>query len=194
MSRSLFDRIAPVYNLFFGYQVRSFRTILSRAGRHIIIPPNARVLDIGCGTGALAFCLHERGYRVTGVDVSSGMIDRARKKHRNTGVRLVVGNALEGLPFHDKDFDLVMASYVAHGMGPAARQAFYREARRLATKQVIFQDYNERRKLLSDAVEWLEGGNYFHFVLHAEEGMRGVFSSVEVRSFASQVAWYICTP
>lgn len=194
MSRNLFDSIAYAYNLFFRYQVRSFTTILSRAGRHIVVPPGARVLDIGCGTGALALCLHEMGYRVTGTDASPKMIGMARKNHRGTGVRFAVGNALEGLPFEDKSFDLVVSSYVAHGLTRTSRQVFYAEARRLAATQIIFQDYNKKRKLLSDTVEWLEGGNYFSFIQHAEEEMSGVFSSVDVHPFAAQVAWYICTP
>lgn len=194
MRRNLFDNIAPVYDLFFNYQVRSFRTVLARAGRHILIPPKARVLDIGCGTGALAFCLNERGYRVTGIDASPRMIDMAKRNNRSSGTWFAVGNALEGLPFEDKSFDLVISSYVAHGIKKTARPRFFTEAKRLATTQLIFQDYNKKRKLLSDIVEWLEGGNYFDFIHNAEEEMKGIFSSVDMRSFAAQIAWYICTP
>lgn len=38
------------------------------------------VLDLGCGTGNHAVPLAERGYQVTGIDRSPGMLDRARKK------------------------------------------------------------------------------------------------------------------
>ena len=194
MKRSLFDTIAPVYNIFFGYQVRSFRTILSRTNGHLTIPRDARVLDIGCGTGALAFCLHELGYRVTGVDASSAMIGIAKKNNPGNADSFMVANVLQGLPFADRSFDLVISSYVAHGMPSEHRKAFFAEAKRLARMQVIFQDYNKKRKPLSDIVEWLEGGNYFFFIEHGQEEMKGVFSTVEMRSFAAQVAWYICTP
>ena len=194
MKRSLFDTIAPVYNIFFRYQVRSFRTILSRTNGHLIIPGNARVLDIGCGTGALAFCLHNMGYRVTGVDASSAMIGIAKKNNPVNAASFTVANVLQGLPFQDKSFDLVISSYVAHGIQKEQRHLFFKEAKRLARMQVIFQDYNKKRKTLSDIVEWLEGGNYFSFIQHAQEEMKGVFSTVEMRSFAAQVAWYICTP
>ncbi len=192
--KSLFDGIAPIYDLFFNYQVRSFRTILSRAGTLITIPPRSSVLDIGCGTGALALCLHEMGYRVTGADASPRMIAMARKNNRGNGAAFVVGDALDSLPFRDKSFDLVIASYVVHGLKKEQRARFYNEARRLARTQVIFQDYNGRRKVLSDVVEWLERGDYFYFIGHAREEMKDAFGGVDVRSLAAQVAWYICTP
>jgi ubiquinone/menaquinone biosynthesis C-methylase UbiE len=152
------------------------------------------VLDIGCGTGALDFCLNEMGYRVTGIDASPKMIEMAKKNNRANKINFLVADALKGLPYKDKSFDLVISSYVAHGLKKASRPRFFIEARRLATTQLIFQDYNKKRKLLSDLVEWLEGGNYFDFIHNAEEEMKGIFSSVDMRSFAAQIAWYICTP
>jgi ubiquinone/menaquinone biosynthesis C-methylase UbiE len=194
MAGKLFDSIAPLYNVFFPYQVRSFRTILSRANAHLLISEGARVLDIGCGTGALALCLREQGYAVTGVDASREMIAVAQKNNRATANRFVVADALAGLPFPDKSFDLVISSYVAHGIRKEQRPLLFREAKRLARTQVVFQDFNSRRKLLSDIVEWLEGGNYFTFIEHAQEEMQDVFAGVKVQSLAAQVAWYICTP
>jgi SAM-dependent methyltransferase len=42
------------------------------------VPEHAHILDVCCGTGYLAGLLAERGYRVTGVDVSGSMIEYAR--------------------------------------------------------------------------------------------------------------------
>jgi predicted TPR repeat methyltransferase len=42
-------------------------------------PPVHTVLDVGCGTGLLAAELVAHGYRVTGVDASQPMLDRARR-------------------------------------------------------------------------------------------------------------------
>jgi len=44
------------------------------------VPAGARVLDVGCGTGSLALLLAREGFRVTGVDLSPGMLARARAK------------------------------------------------------------------------------------------------------------------
>jgi SAM-dependent methyltransferase len=43
------------------------------------LPPEARLLDVCCGTGYLAGILTARGYRVTGVDASPAMIEYARR-------------------------------------------------------------------------------------------------------------------
>jgi SAM-dependent methyltransferase len=44
------------------------------------IPRQARVLDLCCGTGNLASRLSDCGYQVTGIDTSTAMLDRARRK------------------------------------------------------------------------------------------------------------------
>lgn len=43
-------------------------------------PPGARIIEIGCGSGALTKVLVEAGYRVLGVDVSRAMVRLARRK------------------------------------------------------------------------------------------------------------------
>ncbi len=48
--------------------------------------PGARILDLGCGTGRHSVELAKRGYSVTGVDISAGMLSEARKKAEAAGV------------------------------------------------------------------------------------------------------------
>lgn len=47
-----------------------------------------RVLDLACGTGQLALCLAQAGYRVMGVDLSPQMLDQAAKNAQRQGVFL----------------------------------------------------------------------------------------------------------
>lgn len=44
------------------------------------LPPGAHILDVGCGNGWKSRYMLDRGYRVTGIDLSDGMIDLARQQ------------------------------------------------------------------------------------------------------------------
>jgi 2-polyprenyl-3-methyl-5-hydroxy-6-metoxy-1,4-benzoquinol methylase len=68
----------------------------------------ARILDIGCGTGRHSIELTKRGYKVTGVDLSVSQIHRAKEKARNENVQIdfLIHDA-RNLPFH-KEFDLAI--------------------------------------------------------------------------------------
>lgn len=51
-----------------------------------------KIIDIGCGTGNHALRLSKLGYAVTGVDVSSAMLEKARAKDKKGKVRFVNGD------------------------------------------------------------------------------------------------------
>lgn len=74
-----------------------------------------RVLDAGCGPGVLAARMAKAGHDVTGVDLSPGMLEQAKKSADDAGVRvdLHVGRVddLDGI-FPDEKFDLVLCHCV----------------------------------------------------------------------------------
>ena len=51
------------------------------------LPAGAEICDVPCGTGRLAAVLLEAGYRVTGLDISSAMLDEALRKLAHYGAR-----------------------------------------------------------------------------------------------------------
>ena len=69
------------------------------------------VLEVGCATGALTVYVAERGHRVTGLDRSGDMIDRARSDHPDLAFSL--GDATS-LRFDDDTFDSVVAASVVN--------------------------------------------------------------------------------
>jgi demethylmenaquinone methyltransferase / 2-methoxy-6-polyprenyl-1,4-benzoquinol methylase len=106
--RSMFDRIAPVYDamnraLTLGLDGR-WRRLTAQA----VVTPGARVLDACCGTGDLALAARTEGGRVTGLDFSERMLERARRK--SAGVDWVQGDLLE-LPFADGSFDAATVGF-----------------------------------------------------------------------------------
>ncbi len=72
-----------------------------------------RVLDIGCGTGAMGILFAEMGHQVTGIDLSEKMMEKAREKaeERSLPLELRAGDA-EHLPFRDSSFDLVVMRHL----------------------------------------------------------------------------------
>ena len=81
-----FDGHAPVYmdNVFTKNTLKEVDFILEE----FKLPPGSLILDMGCGTGRHAVELAKRGYRVTGVDISSGMLREAKKVAREAGVQV----------------------------------------------------------------------------------------------------------
>jgi 2-polyprenyl-3-methyl-5-hydroxy-6-metoxy-1,4-benzoquinol methylase len=86
-------------------------------------PP--RVLDIGCATGALLEKLRDRGWAVTGVEISAPQADYARRT-RNLDIRQL---SLEENRFSPGEFDLVLASHLIEHLNDPA--SFVREAGRI---------------------------------------------------------------
>ena len=79
-----FDGHAPVYmsNPFTRDTVKEADFLVEELN----LPPRSRILDIGCGTGRHSIELARRGYQVTGVDISSGMLTEAKKRAEEAGV------------------------------------------------------------------------------------------------------------
>ena len=76
------------------------------------VSANDVVLDVGCGTGNVAITAARRGARVTGLDITPAMLDRARENADIAGVEKVEwreGNATD-LPFEDETFDVVLSA------------------------------------------------------------------------------------
>lgn len=138
--REMFTRIAPHYdflNHFLSLELdRLWRARTARILAPILQSPDARVLDLCCGTGDLAFALSRRGKaRVVGADFAHSMLVRARQKARPAPERgsehaavFLEADALR-LPFGDSIFDLITTAFGFRNL--ANYEAGLREIRRV---------------------------------------------------------------
>jgi demethylmenaquinone methyltransferase / 2-methoxy-6-polyprenyl-1,4-benzoquinol methylase len=106
--RSMFDRIAPFYDLMNRVMTAGLDRRWRRLAVQEVVWPGERVLDACCGTGDLAVEAERRGGRVVGLDFSARMLERARRKSGT--IQWVQGDAL-ALPFADGDFDAATVGF-----------------------------------------------------------------------------------
>jgi demethylmenaquinone methyltransferase/2-methoxy-6-polyprenyl-1,4-benzoquinol methylase len=98
----MFDRIAPVYDVMNRLMTAGLDQRWRRWTAEAAVRPGDRVLDACCGTGDLAVAAQTAGGRVTGLDFSERMLERARRK--SSSIEWVRGDLLE-LPFEAETFD-----------------------------------------------------------------------------------------
>jgi demethylmenaquinone methyltransferase / 2-methoxy-6-polyprenyl-1,4-benzoquinol methylase len=105
---AMFDRISPVYDAMNRVMTAGLDRRWRRLTAEAVVVPGDEVLDACCGTGDLALAAERAGGRVTGLDFSERMLERARRK--SASVRWVRGDAL-ALPFADGSFDAATVGF-----------------------------------------------------------------------------------
>ncbi|HZT25776.1 MAG TPA: class I SAM-dependent methyltransferase [Pseudolabrys sp.] len=105
-----FDRFAEAddYDVF---QPSAKERIIDAFVRLSGLGPGARVLDVGCGSGAFTEVLSRRGFQASGLDISSKLIALAKRKF--PAIDFYEGDA-ERLPFDAGRFDGVLLSGLIH--------------------------------------------------------------------------------
>jgi phosphatidylethanolamine/phosphatidyl-N-methylethanolamine N-methyltransferase len=106
----VYEKLASSYDFTFGPTLHTGRL---QAIQRMAINPGDRVLEVGVGTGINA-ALYPRDCTVTGIDLSSSMLEKARDRIARKGVtnvRLLEMDA-EDIKFVDDSFDIVYAPYL----------------------------------------------------------------------------------
>jgi demethylmenaquinone methyltransferase/2-methoxy-6-polyprenyl-1,4-benzoquinol methylase len=105
----MFDRIAPVYDVMNRVMTAGLDVRWRRLAAEAAVRKGDRVLDAACGTGDLAIADLKAGAgRVTGLDFSEKMLERARAKHAS--IEWLRGDML-ALPFADETFDAATVGF-----------------------------------------------------------------------------------
>ncbi len=91
-----------------------------------LLPPHARILEIGCGSGRDARALANMGFSVVATDASEGMIREAKRLSEGIGVNLAFTCLAfplpENHPLLSEQFDLVLAVAVIMHLPPEDRK------------------------------------------------------------------------
>lgn len=106
----LYAEFAPLYDKVFG---KIFYNRLEQVIEDLGIPPGAKVLEVGAGTGT-SFPAYPLHCEITGIDLAPEMLARARQKIQENGwshLKVMEMNALD-LQFPDNTFDYVMGFHV----------------------------------------------------------------------------------
>jgi phosphatidylethanolamine/phosphatidyl-N-methylethanolamine N-methyltransferase len=109
--KAAYRRYAGFYNAIFGPVLQPGRKAVIEA---LDCKPGHRVLEVGVGTG-LALDLYPAGVKVVGIDVSTEMLEKARRrvaKRRFTHVEALLEMDAEAMSFADASFDRIVAMYV----------------------------------------------------------------------------------
>jgi phosphatidylethanolamine/phosphatidyl-N-methylethanolamine N-methyltransferase len=109
--KAAYRRYAGVYDAVFGPVLQPGRKAVVQA---LALRSGDRVLEVGVGTG-LSLPLYPRDVRITGIDVSREMLEKARRRvarRRLTNVDALLEMDAERMTFPDASFDKVVAMYV----------------------------------------------------------------------------------
>ncbi len=119
----MFDNIAPKYDflnhtLSLGMDRLWRRRLVRRLDKVLRLRSgdqevkSTAILDVACGTGDLTMALARKGWSLTGVDISRGMVERARRKCAEKGIEASFEIAsADSLPFDDGTFSAVTISF-----------------------------------------------------------------------------------
>lgn len=154
LTRQRYDRIAPVYDALewmMEWRARRWRRDLwGRVG-------GGQVLELGVGTGK-NIGYYPRDREVVALDLSEGMLARARRKaaRRGIAVRFELGD-VQALPFQNATFEVVVATFLFCSVPDPVRGLV--EARRVLKpggRLLLIEHVLSHRPLLRRLMRWLD--------------------------------------
>jgi predicted TPR repeat methyltransferase len=194
--RQVFDGFAASFDeqLLSNLDYRAPQLVATALARVFADEPCLDILDAGCGTGLCAPLLRSRARRLTGVDLSGGMVDKARE--RGGYDELVVGELAQYLREHPGAFDVVVSADTLvyfgdlHEVGTAAARALRPGGAFVFTVEALVDD--------PGGVELGPSGRYRHGEAHVRRALESagladpsITEGVLRREFGNEVCGWI---
>lgn len=162
-----------IYKLLFDPMLSSLHSATART-----IPGQLQILDIACGTGALAFELSKSARYVVGIDTSESMVETAHRTKNKLGIQnteFIVADATDLSQFSTNEFDVATISLALHQFDTTTGLKILQEMKRIA-KEVLIVDYASplpanAYKPFIWMIEWIAGGNHYkNFKIYQQFG------------------------
>lgn len=199
-ARETFDQVAALYDAMRPtYPERLFEDVIAFAG----IAPDARLFEIGCGTGHATIGFAERGFAIDAVELGENMAAIAREKFaRFPAVRITTGDFDRRLP--EGRYDLAYCASAWHWLDPATRQSRVARILRDAGTIALWRNFHVRTETHGPSVEFFPAAQTVYeaiapqlavksrrlptpaeapMEIAAELQSGGIFGSVETRDY-----------
>lgn len=148
--RTWFD--SPYYHLLYKHRGRDEASdFIRNLTDHLRLAKGSRILDLGCGKGRHALELHQLGFEVHGIDLSTASIQQA-KPYERPGLSFSVADMRK--PFGNNDYDGILNLFSSFGyFGDQTNEAVLRNVKTaLAPGGLFVLDYMNPKKQLKDLI------------------------------------------
>jgi demethylmenaquinone methyltransferase/2-methoxy-6-polyprenyl-1,4-benzoquinol methylase len=178
--RKEFNLVAPFYD----FITKPFAAVRNRVAEFVDPSRDLSVLDVGTGTGAQALAFANKGCKVTGIDLSEGMLKVARKKNVRGRLNWVIADATN-LPFANHRFEISSVSLVLHEMPSQIREKTLKEVVRVTMPggTILIVDYGLPEGRISRFF-------IYHLVKLYESKWYGEFMRFDLRGFLQKLGVY----
>ncbi|SEV88358.1 class I SAM-dependent methyltransferase [Halobacterium jilantaiense] len=133
-----FDDVAAEYD---DEKTPEYNECVALVLEHADATGEETVLDLGCGTGAIALGLAEDAGTVVGRDISEGMMDQGREKAADRGLENVAfGEGRFREPNYDGDVDVVTSNFAMHHLSDAEKREAIDIVADLEPRRIVLGD------------------------------------------------------
>lgn len=159
-----------------------------------MIPDNLHIIDVACGTGALAFELSRKAHHITAIDTSESMINTANNSKVKLGISNIdfkVADATKLYQFKENEFDIATISLAIHQFDTETGLLILNKLNRIS-KKILIIDYacplpDNLYRNLTFFIERLAGREHFkNFKAYQKIG--GVQAYLKQHKLASEMA------